>query len=99
MGVPDSTGVAHPKSYPFHVRETNPNPTGMCLCERSETEGPYVIFPGDMLDVSSPRPVLCAGCVPLITGLLEGEPLPELPVIELPAEDIVEEVEDEVTGL
>jgi hypothetical protein len=101
MGVPDSTGVAHPKSYPFYVSETNPNPSGKCLCERPENEGPYVVFPGDMFDVSSPRPVLCAGCVGDCAAVLEGTPVSEVveldpPVIELPPEAVVE---DEVLGL
>lgn len=101
MGVPDSTGIAHPKVYPFYVSETNPNTSGKCLCEYSGNVGPYVVFPGDMLDVSSPRPVLCAGCVPCIESLLEGSPLPDVPeppLIEILDAEVVEEA-DEVEGL
>ena len=99
MGVPDSQGIAHPKSYPYYVSETNPNPSGRCLCERSINEGPYVVFPGDMLEVSSPRPVLCAGCAYDIVAVLEGTPVSEVveldpPVIELPESEV-----EEVVGL
>jgi hypothetical protein len=97
MGVPDSNGISHPKLYPFYVSENNPNPTGGCLCEHSETVGPYVVFPGDMLDINSPRPVLCSGCVPCIDALLKGSPLPDMPeakLIELQPEEY-----DEVEGL
>jgi hypothetical protein len=102
LGVPDSLGISHPKSHPFYVSATNPNTSGGCLCERHAQPGPFVVFPGDMLDVSSPRPVLCAGCVPLIEAVLEGSPVPDLPVVVIPPENVVELVADEdeaVVGL
>lgn len=102
QGVPDSQGISHPKVFPFYVSETNPNVNGGCLCERSDTQvGPFVVFPGDMLDVSNPRPVLCAGCVACATALLEGKPpeIPEpAPLIELPITEFEDESED-VEGL
>lgn len=102
MGVPDSLGLSHPKSYPFYVSETNPNTSGKCLCEFGQNIGPYVVFPGDMLDPATPRPVLCAGCVPCIQALLEGTPLPEIAEVELPEveSDVLEaEVVEEIEGL
>jgi len=104
MGVPDSNGVSHPKAYPFYGSATNPNPTGRCLCERSDGQGPFLVFPGDMYDIGSPRPVLCAGCAVDCAALVDGSELPEAvlevtpPTIELPAE-AVEEDEDKVEGL
>lgn len=101
-GVPDSQGVSHPKTFPFYLSETNPNANGGCLCDHGDCRvGPFIVFPGDMFDVTNPRPVLCAACVPQIEALLDGKP-PEIPdaapLIELPDTE-VEEEQDSVEGL
>jgi hypothetical protein len=97
-----ATGLVRPKTYPFYVSETNPNPTGKCLCEHASAGGPYIIFPGDMLDVAAPRPVLCADCVGDCAVVIDNAepftPFDGFSHIELPAQDVVE-LEDEVVGL
>ena len=93
QGVPDSLGITHPRVFPFHVSETNPNANGGTLCECPDPTGPFVVFPGDMFDIANPRPVLCAACAQIAVALLEGKPA-EIPAeIELPDTDVEEESE------
>lgn len=99
QGVPDSLGISHTKTFPFYISGVNPNANGGCMCECPDPVGPYVVFPGDMLDVSNPRPVICAACAQVAVALLEGKPAEIPEAIELPETEVEEESEPDVAGL
>lgn len=86
----------------FEISDQNPNETvggGGCLGNGEEKSvdctGPFIVFyASETSSNSSPHAVLCASCLAeVITALGEGEQ--EQPVIDLPPENVVEELDAE----